>query len=268
MEKHLWWGTDSCCKFCQKKKAPAKAKGKGRAQKQKAPEKVVGQPEVFTESEATVGERTSAESLPKTSARPKRGKKAVTEPDDKPVTVTAKGAQSHKFQGWSKILRTLAAATSLDHMCQLAVGLLGAMPEMPQPEDQVNVHLDWDNVDELVRALIPIVSQSMHDDYIPIYTTGNGDCLFNALSRLTYGHEGRSVEMRACCILEAVLNSSCYQDPDYMAIGANNTAQDLLEFIVEYSAYKGDKYSGPEGIAHAWELEVAKMGCKGQDAGM
>ena len=74
--------------------------------------------------------------------------------------------------------------------------------------------------------------------------------------------------MRARCVLEGVLNSSRYQDPDYMAIGANNTAQNLLEFIIEYSAYKGEEYLGPEGIAHAWELEVAKMGCKGQDAGM
>ncbi len=115
----------------EKSKAPMKAKGKGRTWKQKAPERVVGQPEVFMESEATVGERTSAESLPKTSARPKRGKKAATEPNDEPVTVTAKGAQSRKFQGWSKILRTLAAATSLDHMRQLTVGLLGTTPEMP-----------------------------------------------------------------------------------------------------------------------------------------
>ena len=88
----------------------------------------------------------------------------------------------------------------------------------------MNVHLDWDNVDKLARVLILIASQSVRDEYIPIYTTGNGDCLFNALSHITYGHEGRSVEMRARCILEGVLNSSRYQDPDYMAIGANNTA--------------------------------------------
>ncbi len=216
----------------------------------------------------TMGERTSAESLPKRSARPKRGKKAVTKPDAEAVTVTPKAPQLHKFQGWVKILKMLAAATSLNHMRQLAVGMLGATPEIPSTEDQLNVHLDWDNMDKLVRALLPIASQSVHDDYIPIYTTGNGDCLFNALSRITYGHEGRSIEMRACCILEAVLNSAHYQDPKYMAIGANNTAWDLLEFIMEYSVYKGNEYSGPQGITRAWESEVAKMARKGQDASM
>ncbi len=80
-----------------KSKAPAKAKGKGCSWKQKAPEKVMDQPQVFTESETTVGERTSAESLLKRSARPKQGKKAVMEPDAEAMTVTPKVPQSCKF---------------------------------------------------------------------------------------------------------------------------------------------------------------------------
>ena len=69
-----------------------------------------------------------------------------------------------------------------------------AVPKPPDPEKHQLTALNWDNADELVKTIMPVTDEKK-DDYNCVLTTGNGDCFFNSLSQLIFGHEGRSTEM-------------------------------------------------------------------------
>ncbi len=73
--------------------------------------------------------------------------------------------------------------------------------------------------------------------YTPVFTTGDGNCFYNALSRLLYGHKMRSLEMCAWCAMEVVLNVPQYTDPDSLVEGTNLDGPHCHEFIAKASGH-------------------------------
>ncbi len=137
------------------------------------------------------------------------------------TTVTLSQPDAKKFPGYAKLLKILSAADNLEHMRQLAVQHISAVPKLPDAEKHQLTALNWDNADELAKTLMPVTDEKK-DDYNCMLTTGNGDCFFNSLLQLVFGHEGRSTEMRCRCVLDAVLNSQKYLDPEFLAHSAEH----------------------------------------------
>ena len=55
--------------------------------------------------------------------------------------------------------------------------------------------------------------------FFPVFTTGDGNCFYHALSRLVYGSESHFVEMRVRIVVEGVKNSNLYLNHDYLCRG-------------------------------------------------
>jgi hypothetical protein len=64
-------------------------------------------------------------------------------------------------------------------------------------------------VDEISRRIIPSVFASRN--YIPVRTTGDGNCLFNSASLLIYQNESLASELRLRTCLELALNREFYK---------------------------------------------------------
>ena len=128
--------------------------------------------------------------------------------------------------------------------------------------------LNWDNADELTKTLMPVTDEKK-DNYNCVLTTGNRDCFFNSLSRLVFGHEGRSIEMQCQCVLDAVLNSQKYLDPEFLACGAEHLdCHGVLEFVAKRSGFMAEAMQSPDDYEKAFFVELKKMASAGLDVGL
>ena len=64
----------------------------------------------------------------------------------------------------------------------------------------------------------------------PVFTKGNGNCLYNSISLLLTGEQSQlSTELRIKVISEMVKNRSFYDAGDFLKYGADNFEEDMLE---------------------------------------
>ena len=79
--------------------------------------------------------------------------------------------------------------------------------------------LGHDKQDYLAKQCMPNDIGFPCEDLVPVYTTGDGSCLYHALSRVVYGDEMHCNEMRVRIIIEGIKNMACYIDHDYLCRG-------------------------------------------------
>ncbi len=184
------------------------------------------------------------------------------------TTVTPSQLDAKKFPGYAKLLKILSTADNLEHMRQLAVQHISAVPKPPDAEKHQLTALNWDNADELAKTLMPVTDEKK-DDYNCVLTTGNGDCFFNSLSWLVFGHKGRSIEMRCRCVLDVVLNSQKYLDPEFLARGAEHLdCHGVLEFVAKRSGFMAEAMQSPDDYEKVFFIELKKMASAGLDVGL
>ena len=76
-----------------------------------------------------------------------------------------------------------------------------------------------DKRDATAYYLIPDDVGVQKEKLFPVFTTGDGNCFYHALSRLVYGSESHFVEMRVRIVVEGVKNSNLYLNHDYLCRG-------------------------------------------------
>ena len=68
---------------------------------------------------------------------------------------------------------------------------------------------------------------------LPVTTIGNGNCLFNALSRLVYGDQAHAIEMRVRLVVEAVMNKDRYLNNRFLQEGHEKEIIQLPHMYVD-----------------------------------
>ncbi len=122
-----------------------------------------------------------------------------------------------KFPGWTEVLRRLKECDNLSDMMVFAAEVLPQMSDLLPPRQHVTGHHSLDIEDDVSLPVMPIPAAN-HCVYTPVFTTGDGSCFYNALSRLLYRHEMRSLKT---CAVEVVLNVPWYTDPNSLMDGTN-----------------------------------------------
>ena len=170
----------------------------------------------------------------------RRGKKVTP-----PVTVVAEEEVEEeqeevpaviKFPGWSKVLWWLKGCENLSDMMVFATEVLPQMSDLPPPRQHATSRHSLDIEDDVLVPVMPIPAPNRRV-YTPVFTSGDGNCFYNALSCLLYGHKLRAIEMCARCAVEAVLNVPRYTDPDSLMAGTTLDGPRCREFIAKGSGH-------------------------------
>ena len=70
---------------------------------------------------------------------------------------------------------------------------------------------------------------------IPIYTIGDGNCLFRAISKVIYGHENCHVEIRVQSVIELALNADSYLNKDFISKHFEHVDDSSMTYIMTVS---------------------------------
>ena len=93
------------------------------------------------------------------------------------------------------------------------------MPPLDNIPDQViDFQLDTDYNDPIAQHVLPVADVPYEKPYA-VKCRPDGDCLFNAISRLMYGTQSRAEELRVRMLFEAVRNEVWYLQHDYLVAG-------------------------------------------------
>ena len=174
-----------------------------------------------------------------------------------------------KFPGWTEVLRRLKECDNLSDMMVFATEVLPQMSDLPPPRQHATGCHSLDIEDDVSLPVMPIPAAN-HRAYTPVFTTRDSNCFYNALSRLLYGHEMRSLEMRAQCAIEAVLNVPRYMDPDSLVDGTNLDGPRCHEFIAKASGHVPQEMVMLDEDAYmaAFMDEIQQICMVGHDAGL
>ncbi len=174
-----------------------------------------------------------------------------------------------KFPGWSEVLRRLKGCENLSDMMVFAAEVLPQMSDLPPPRQHAMGRHSLDIEDDVSVPVMPIPAPNRHA-YTPVFTSGDGNCFYNALSRLLYGHELRAIEMHAQCAVEAVLNEPRYTDPDSLVAGTTLDGPCCWEFIAKGSGHVPQEMEMMDDDAYmaAFVDEIQRICTVGHDAGL
>jgi DNA replication protein DnaC len=137
---------------------------------------------------------------------------------------------------WTAVLGHFAAMGSFAELEKYLMEdnrhIFGNLPELPPFVG--NKQLQSDHIDPHAAHDMP------HDTLLqkpfPVHTTGDGNCFVNSLSRLVYGDEKHSDEMRVRLVLDSVQNMKSYLDSDTLKVGIQSFVP-TDNFVDQYLLY-------------------------------
>ena len=103
--------------------------------------------------------------------------------------------------------------------------------------------------DMLAFSLWPKDSPITKDDCFPVKTVGDGQCFPRTLSRLVFGNESQSVQMRIRLILESIQNKDKYLTTAFLKRGYQMPYPSGTSLVNVYKLYGQDnlqQYNGEE----------------------
>ena len=159
---------------------------------------------------------------------------------------------------WNEILKAF-------RQCKEFEDLEKRVDQMP---DTGNIMLNFnkkfpnEQCDLISKAIIPEDCPWKKSECFPIQSTADGDCFFNSLSRLCFGDQNHSTELRVRLIIEAVRQKHLYLDNEYLIRGFDGTNNKLAEKYRELA----DKFG--ESLEGAYEAEVMSLCKKGAFCGI
>ncbi len=174
-----------------------------------------------------------------------------------------------KFLGWTEVLWRLKECDNLSDMMVFAAKVLPQMSDLPPPRQHATGRHSLDIEDDVSLPVMPIPAVNRRA-YTPVFTTRDSNCFYNALSRLLYGHKMRSLEMRARCAMEVVLNVPRYTDPNSLVDGTNLDGPHCREFIAKVSRHVPQEIVMVDEDAYmaAFVDEIQRICTVGHNAGL
>ncbi len=174
-----------------------------------------------------------------------------------------------KFPGRTEVLWRLKECDNLSDMMVFATEVLPQMYDLSPPRQHATGCHSLDIEDDVSLLVMPIPAQNCRV-YTPVFTTGDGNCFYNALSRFLYGHEMRSLEMHTRCTVEAVLNMPWYTDPDSLMDGTNLDGPRCHQFIAKASGHVPQEMVMLDEDAYmaAFVDEIQRICMVGHDVGL
>ena len=165
------------------------------------------------------------------------------------------------FEDWNALLSNFGNSRDFTQLCEKVCDVQGIIGDVPK--HFCDFKMDGDKQDDTAKDLMP-VPDAERDQFFPIYTTPNGDCLPNAISRLVYGHERSASEIRCRMVVEATRNWQDYVRDTFLREGATHLpAQDIRDYYTKYSGFVMSTQSTPlstnEMYKKAFERDVLEM---------
>ena len=123
--------------------------------------------------------------------------------------------------------------------------------------------LAHDKRDYLAKVCMPSDIGFPCEELVPVYTTGDGSCLYHALSRVVYGDETHCNEMRVRIIIEGIKNMSYYIDHDYLCRGYDfphgNDIKLPQMYVVYLNLAQSEKDLNNSDVIKYYEKEMFDM---------
>ena len=112
-------------------------------------------------------------------------------------------------------------------------------------------------IDEVARFSLPC---DCPQNYIPIWTLGDGNCLTQSLSCTAFGTDSRHVELRARIVIEGVINKNRYLDNAYLSVGSS-CVRSTGSYTEQYALFSGQHAHGDlqDVIESVYEQEMVEM---------
>lgn len=129
------------------------------------------------------------------------------------------------------------------------------------PQIRGSSELDYYPRDIEGEKLLPGDVPFERDDVILVKTASDGNCFFSALSRLVYGDESHTGEMRVRLVDEAVKNMHLYLDNDYLSRGYVQLDNDNSLPTKYATEFAPDVFLTDEEVKAKYKEEVLNM-CK------
>jgi len=154
----------------------------------------------------------------------KKGKKVAPKPgkvdtwvrsvsSNLPKSNAQKGAS---FPGWKQLLDALESCKTYLSVMDIVNTFQQLLPPVTPKEDTCNFRLDFDRRCDRSFDLIPSDVRVGGEEFFPVATSADGNCLPHCMSRWAYGHEAETDEMRVRLVFEAVDNVDVYLSNTYL----------------------------------------------------
>ena len=139
----------------------------------------------------------------------------------------------HKWSAYLKQLQNCQNFTELENMVN-KTSLPGNVSVA------FNFQISRDIKDNLATDLYPEDGPLPKKHCLPIWTKGDGSCFFNSISRLCFGNDSHSIELRVRTIFEAVKNKTSYLNHEYLCRGFSNPYHSGIHLADIYRQYGAD----------------------------
>ena len=171
----------------------------------------------------------------------------------------------HDYERWNFITSQIFCASgNLDLMRQAVESEILSPPQGMTIKSIYNYRLDWDNEDTLAYSLWPRDGPHSQKFIFPVMTTAAGDCLPSSVSRLMFGTEHYTREIRTRMTIEGILYEQWYLKHQNLAIKMPELVTDH-SLPEKYALFSG---SNTNNVTKCYENELKRCFLDGQYCGM
>ena len=152
----------------------------------------------------------------------------------------------HDYSHWKEIEMDIKSCLKdFDRMLVCAQCHMAGLAESEKLDTFFNNHLTWDKQDTLAHSLFPRDGPYDRLHAFEVSTRAVGDCLLDAMSRLTFGNQNHARELRTRMTLEGIVHADWYLAHENLAINLPllTTEHSLPERYALYSGTKSEDYS-------------------------
>ena len=182
-----------------------------------------------------------------------------------PPELVALDQRSDKFPGFLHAAELIESVKSFDELFELVTAW-----DMPRAQGfkSAALPMPWDSTDTKTVKYMPC---DLQEKNIPVKISADGNCLPSSVSRLLYGHSGRSREMRVRLTHDLVKNKRYHLNENFLSKGTPPGTKGFRRFYCSQSvAYREmeDDLSKAEVHEELYKKEVMASRNPGMYCGM
>ena len=170
---------------------------------------------------------------------------------------------------WEDILNTMEKCCSCDELKRYVLGL--KLPTLPNQFKGLQ-QMRCDKRDVLTFTFLPKDIGIDKSELFPVATSGYGSCFYYSLSRLVYGDELHSVEMRVRVVHEGIVNMNLYLDHEYLCWGHSfdyRSENDIRRIYASFCSFYRHGMSLDDGsIENYYKMEMFNVRCRNEYSGI
>lgn len=171
----------------------------------------------------------------------------------------------HDYQNWKDIEADLTCCMKdYEKLRTCAESQLAVLEGNDQVGTLFNYRLTWDKQDTLAHSLFPRDGPYDRSQAFEITTRSVGDCLLDAMSRLTFGNQNHARELRTRMTLEGLAHEQWYLEHDNLGINLPllTTDHSLPERYALHSGTRSDDFT------NAYRQEIKRCFKNGEYCGL